>query len=367
MKNNKIKIAQLITGLNTGGAEMVVKDLALNIDKEKFEILVISILPIAQIGEDIKKSGAKVLSLNASFKYNPIIAWRLFKILKKEKPDILNTHLFHADLMGRIIGKLSKIPKIISTFHSIDIGNKKREFLIKLIKKKSNQDIAVSKMVANEAIKRKITSNSKIKIIYNSINLIKFPYKNKQEIRKNLKLNQDINLFVSVGRLHKQKGYKYLIKAVKEIKKDSLFIILGEGSERNFLEKEIKNKGLENKIILKGNVSNVNDYLQAADFFLMPSLWEGFSVSLLEAAATKKIIIATKVGGAPEIIENKTNGFLVEPANVEELVEKINYVLSLSDEDKEKIGQLARETVKGKFYLKKMIKEYEDLYLKILT
>ena len=363
----KTKVIQLITGLNTGGAEMVVKDLALNIDKEKFEIIVISILPIGKIGEEIKKSGVKVLSLNTKFKYNPSIAWKLFNILKKEKPDILNTHLFHADLIGRIIGKLSKMPKIISTFHSIDIGSKKREFLINLIKRKSDKDIAVSKMVASESIKRKITNKNKINVIYNSINLEKFPFKNKYESRKKLNIDQSVNLFVSTGRLTKAKGYNYLIKTVKEIKDNSLFIILGEGVEREALEREIKNEGLENKIILKGNVSNVNDYLQAADFFIMPSLWEGFSVALLEAAATKKVIISSNVGGASEIIENNKNGFLVEPTNTEQLAEKINYVLSLNTEEKEKMGNLARKTVEERFSLEKMIKEYEDLYLKLLN
>ncbi|HKK53952.1 MAG TPA: glycosyltransferase [Patescibacteria group bacterium] len=362
----KIKIIQLITGLNTGGAEMVVKDLALNIDKEKFEVVVISILPIGKIGEEIKKSGVKVLSLNAKFKYNPIITWKLFKILKKEKPDILNTHLFHADLMGRIIGRLSKIPKIISTFHSIDIGSKKRELIISFIKDKSDMNIAVSKIVASEMNKRKLSKSGNIKVIYNGVNLEKFPFKNKRESRKKLNIDQNVNLFVSTGRLTKAKGYNYLIKAVKEIKDNSLFIILGEGIEREILEKEVKNEGLENKIILKGNVTNVNDYLQAADFFIMPSLWEGFCIALIEAAVTKKTIITTKVGIVPEIIEKNKNGFLVEPANTEQLVEKINYVLSLSKKEKEKIGDLARKTVKERFSLDKMIKKYEDLYFKLL-
>jgi len=362
-----IKIIQFITGLNTGGAEMVVKDLALNIDKDKFEIVVISILPIGKIGEEIKKSGVKVLSLNAKFKYNPIIAWKLFNILKKQKPDILNTHLFHADLMGRIIGKLSKIPKIISTFHSIDIGSKKRELIISFIKDKSDMNIAVSKIVASEMNKKKLSKSGNIKVIYNGVNLEKFPFKNKHESRKKLNIDQNVNLFVSTGRLTKAKGYNYLIKTVKEIKSNSLFIILGEGIERESLEKEIKNEDLANKIILKGNVTNVNDYLQAADFFIMPSLWEGFSVALLEAAATKKIIISSNVGGAPEIIENNKNGFLVEPANTKQLVEKINYVLSLSNKEKEKIANLARETVEESFSLDKMIKEYENLYLKLLN
>ncbi len=363
---NKIKIIQFITGLNTGGAEMVVKDLVLNLDKKKYELLVVSILPIGQIGKMIKNSGIKVISLNAKFKYNPIIIFKFFKLLKKEKPQIIHSHLFHADIIGKIVGKICKVPVIINTHHSTNMNGKFREKVINLTKNLVNFNIAVSNQTLKIITKKRLINNN-YKIIYNGISIKNFPYKNKNYIRKNLNINENAKLGLLVGRLIKEKGYIYLIEAVEKLKNNFLFIILGEGSERHFLENEIRKRGLENKIILKGNVSNVNDYLQAADFFLIPSLYEGFSLALLEAAVSEKIIITTKVGIALEIIENNKTGFLIKRKNSQEIADKINYILNLPEQKKKQIEKNVKKIVEHKFSIEKMINEHERLYDNLFT
>ncbi len=360
-----MKILYLITGLNIGGAEKVLYDLIGSLNRERFEVVVVSIIPIGEIGEMMKKEGFRVLSLNARVKWNPFIFFRLLKILKKEKPDIVHTHLFHADFLGRVIGKLTKT-SLITTIHNINIGGGFREFLMRTTRNFSDYNIAVSEVVAKKAIDKKMAGSNKLSVIYNGINLRDFHIKEKQETREKLNLPKDKAIFVSVGSLIGQKGYEYLIGAVKKIKREALFFILGEGAERKVLENQIKKNNLEDKVFLTGNVSNVNDYLQAADFFIIPSLWEGLSIALLEAAAAGKIIIATNVGGNSEVITNGENGFLIEPKNSQALAEKIEYVLNLPEEEKKRIKDNARKTVEEKFSIEKMVKEYEDLYKDLL-
>ncbi|MEA2092654.1 MAG: glycosyltransferase family 4 protein, partial [Patescibacteria group bacterium] len=119
---------------------------------------------------------------------------------------------------------------------------------------------------------------------------------------------------------------------------------------------------LDKKVFLKGSVNNVNEYLQSADIFIMPSLWEGFSIALLEAMASEKIIITTPVGGNTEAVEDNKTGFIVKPKDSKALAEKIDYVLSLPEEEKKRITENARKSVEERFSVEKMVGEYEKLY-----
>lgn len=365
---NKTKILYLITGLNTGGAELLIKELSKRLDKQRFEVVVVSIAPPGEVGEIIKKDGGKVLSLNAKFKYNPLIIWQLSKLLRQENPDILHTHLFHADFLGRVLGKLARVPIIISTHHNTYIGGRMRDFLMRLTNFFSSLDIAVAKTVRESIIKRGIAIKEKIVIIYNGVNFERFTERDKSDSRRELSIPKDCKVIVSVGRLHKQKGYIYLIDAMRGVvdnQEDTKLYILGEGKERVILEKRIKENNLDNHIHLVGNVKNVNDYLRAADIFVMPSLWEGFSLVAVEAAYTKLPIVGTSTGILPEIIKEGENGFLVESGNPKVLAEKIKYVLELPEEKRKEIGKNSCKTVEEKFSIKRMASEYEKLYLDI--
>jgi glycosyltransferase involved in cell wall biosynthesis len=128
------------------------------------------------------------------------------------------------------------------------------------------------------------------------------------------------------------------------------------------LKGQIQDYGLQDKIILKGNVDNVNEFLQAANFFIMPSLWEGFSVALLEAAWAGKVIIATDVGGNTEIINDSETGFLVDSEDAKRLAGKIDYVFTLTSDKIDSIGRRAKERVGDEFSIQKMVDNHEELY-----
>ena len=364
--NHQTKIRYLITGLSTGGAEMLIRDIVERVDSDRFEIVVVSILPLGQIGKQIRDFGIKTLSLGTLNKFNPQSLWLLLKILREEKPDILHTHLFHADILGRVLGSITGVPKIISTIHNVEFGSLFREKLLSLTRSFVDLNIAVSKRVASNAVKKGIVDKDKVQVIHNGINLKNFPEKDKAEMRRKLEIAENKPIFVSVGSLTKQKGYKYLVEAVKDINEDSIFIVLGEGIKREMLENKIEEYNLHDKVILKGNVDNVNEYLQAADFFIMPSLWEGFSVALLEAAWAGKVIIATCVGGNGEIIKDSETGYLMPPKDIEKLSERINYGLTLSAEEKQYISQQAQKAVKEKFSINQMVQKHEEIYRRLV-
>lgn len=373
MKNSKTKILYFITGLKTGGAEMVLYNLIKGLNKDKFEPIVVSIIPIGEIGEKIQSLGIKVLSLNARFRYNPLIILKLALIFHKAKPKILHSHLFHADFLGRVIGKIYKVPVIISTIHSTYLGGFWANKLLQITNNLTDVVTVVSQKIGAEMINLKAVSSDKLRVIYNGIDLNVFFRQNeerKNKIRKDIGIQENEKVLISVGRLAKEKGYLYLIEAIKILKEEGFdikLLIIGEGGERHKLERKIKELDLENNILLLGKKENIADYLSTFDVFILPSLWEGFSVVILEAMACELPIIATSVGGVPEIVQDGYSGFLVPTKDPLALAGKIDYVFHLSLEQRGALGRNGRRIVEKSFSLEKMIRNYEKLYEEFLS
>jgi len=370
--NKKIKILYLITGLKTGGAEVVLYNLVKSLDRRKFEPIVVSVIPIAEIGKKIQALGAKILSLNARFKYNPFIFFRLISILKKEKPQILHSHLFHAIFLGRVTGRICKVPIIISSIHSKYIGGFLRNRLLQITDRLDDVVTIVSQRAAETIIKSKTVSANKLLVIYNGIDLNKFIFqdkKAKEKVREELNFKKDAKILISVGRLFRAKGYSYLIEAIKILKKNLniRLLILGEGEDKRKLETQIRDFNLEKNIFLLGREENVSDYLNTSNIFILASLWEGLPIALLEAMACGLPAVATNVGGTSEIIEDGVSGFLVEPKNSLTLAKKIEYLLSLEPGKRREMGMEGRKIVEEKFSLGKMARNYENLYEKLLS
>jgi len=370
MEDKKIKILYLITGLRTGGAEMVLYNLVKELDKNEFEPVVVSIISIAEVGEKIKRLGVPVLSLNTQFKYDPLIFFRFLSILKKEKPQILHSFLFHSIFLGRIVGKICKIPITISSIHSEYTSGFLRDWILQFTSKLDNVVTVVSQKAKEKLVTARAILPSKTIVIYNGIDLDKFKFRNKEkreEIRKELNLKGSDKVLISVGRLFKAKGYPYLIKAIKSFKTrypKIILLILGEGKERKKLEKLIKDNNLKQNVFLLGRKEDISNYLNAADVFVLASLWESLPNVILEAMACDLPVVTTNVGGIPEIVENGVSGFLVKPKNPLALTKKIDFVLNLSPRERGEMGKIGRKIVEEKFSLERMVKEYRDLYWK---
>lgn len=368
IKKEKKKIMFLITGSDIGGAEIVVKNLIFSLDPNKFLPVFVSIRPLGKIGAEISKQ-VRVISLEAGRKFNPMFIWRLFILMKKEKPDILHCHLFHANLIGRIIGRIVRTPFIISTVHSDNFGGGSRYFLLRITDRLTDLTIAVSKKIAEDLISKKISPANKLKVIYNGVNdnsdsidddIIK-------KTREDLKINNSYPVVLTVGRLSLIKGHIYLIEAIKILKEkypDIKLLLIGDGPERVFLEKEMLRLDLGNNIIFLGELRNINLYYKLADFFVLPSINEGFGLAAVEAMSNRLLVIASKVGGVPEIIKDGVNGFLFTSKNPQDLAGVISRVVLMSDEEKNEILKQAYNNFKDNFCMEKMLSGYLDIYNK---
>ncbi|MDB4984644.1 MAG: glycosyl transferase group 1 [Patescibacteria group bacterium] len=371
MNNNPVKIAYLITGLNTGGAEITLEKIIENLS-DRYETFVISILPVKEIGLRMIKHGVRVIDLDMKSKWDFMVIVRLYRILRKEKPFILHTFLSHANILGRLVGFMARIPIIVSSIRNERFGGRLRELMIAWTDRLSTFTTIVSQKAADKVIEKGIVPAHKSIVIRNGYDLKAFPVRNiplRESVRKSLAISNETTLIVSVGSLTEQKGYPYLIDAMSHVVKkhpDIVLVIIGEGKDRESLEKKIKSDNLENTVKLLGVKQNVTDYYNAADLFVLASLWEGFSNVIVEAMACALPVIATDVGGAREALTDGVSGIIIEPKNAQVLAQKIGEMLELSKDAKRSFGDHARKTVEEKFSLQKMIDDYEKLYKKLL-
>jgi glycosyltransferase involved in cell wall biosynthesis len=355
--SKKIKVLHLLPNLNRGGAEQVCLDILTGLNEKKFKSAALLFKDNNQ-GEDkkekLKKLNISVFSITKKYLIDLVNFYKIIKNIKKYQPDILHTHL-GGDIYGPLASYFTKIPIIISTEHNLNYQEKFiKNLLKKLLIKRVNKIYAVSKAVKQDAIKRYNLKEENIKVIYNGIDLNYFKY-SKDKKRQKIILG-------SLGRLNQQKGHSLLIKAIALSKKDNYQLeIAGEGELKNELKKLIKKLNLENKIKLVGQVNN-KEWLKKIDIFIMPSLWEGLGIAILEAAAMKKPIIASQVDGILEIL-NQDQAYLYPPKKTNELAKHIDYLVDNLDSEivNKKIEQ-TYQVIKEKFTLKIMIAKYQKIY-----
>jgi len=204
-----------------------------------------------------------------------------------------------------------------------------------------------------------------ILVIPNGIDLEVFKDLSRETARTRLKIGDNASVILFIGRLHSVKGVRYLIKSIKIVKnnnRDVRLFLVGDGEERIYLENLVKDLVLDDYVRFIGAVPNeeVPEYMVAADVFVLPSLSEGFPVVILEAMASGLAIITTRVGGLPEIIKNKENGFLVEPKNPEEIAERILLLL----EDDALREEISRNNLKivGEYTWEGVVGRLERVY-----
>ena len=223
----------------------------------------------------------------------------------------------------------------------------------------------------NQAKELKIKPREKMTLIYNGLDIYKMEFIPREEARLKLfekisrhsgRIFQTETIIGTIANLYPTKGLTTLIEAAEHFKNNDtmVFFIIGDGPEYHNLKLKIENLKLEKKVYLLGNIPNAKEYLQAFDVFVLPSAKEGFPWALIEAMAARLPVIATRVGAIPEIIEDRQNGFIVNPNKPEQIAKTITEIIN-SDYLKKELAIQAHQTILFKFTEDKMIKEIESL------
>lgn len=355
-----IKILHILPSLVRAGAERVVYDLSLGLPRDKFQSGVLLFKDNgagADWRAELVAAGIPVFALRKCCLFDVVNFWKIYRQIKKFSPDIVHTHL-GGDIYGRLAAKLARVPVIVSTEHNLNISEGWAAACLKKITARFAVKIfAVSQAVKADAIKRYNLPWEKIEVVYNGIDSNHFQAKIKTPSRP--------YVIGALGRLTAQKGFSVLIAAISQLQNQEVIVqIAGQGELKSSLQQQINKLKLGDKVKLVGLVEPVS-FLNSLDVFVAPSLWEGLGLSVLEAGALGKPVIASDVDGLREIINEQT-GFLFPVNTAPELTKQLDFVLdNLTTEAVRQKSATLQAKVKTDFSLQKMQADYASWYEKL--
>jgi glycosyltransferase involved in cell wall biosynthesis len=365
-----VKILYLITKSNWGGAQRHVYDLAVAAKKNGQDVVValggegvlrdrlrevgITTRPIGKLGRDVN-----VLEDSASL-------FDIFKIIKEIKPDILHLHSPKAAGLGSFAGRLLGVKKIIYTVHGWAF-NEDRSFAQKVpivffswltmlfcthVITLSEKELTQTRLFpfVHEKLRMVRLGIESPKFYSNASAQQFFQSKTPESLSKKFVIG-------TIAELHPNKGLIYAINALEKLLQSYpsfIFFVIGEGEQRGHLEELIKQKKLENHVMLLGYVAHAAEYLRGLNLFLLPSVKEGLPYCLIEAGYAGIPVVATTVGGIPELINDMETGILIQPKKSEEISHAIEFLIEHKKTERE-YARNFQERVKSLFNLDQMI------------
>ena len=362
----KIKVLHITNSLNIGGLETLLLSLLKQIDREAFVPCVCTLTPSSSLIPEFEEQGIKVFTITKKKGINVKLFFRLIILLRKEKIQIIHTHNFGAWFYGAVAGFFCNVA-VVNTEHSnVPESNRRQLWGEKFLAGLSKKIICDSYSVLNFMATKQKIAPSKLKMILNGVDCNLFGI-----IAPNESIKHELGILpnqVAIGivaRLVPVKNHIGLLKGINLIRRNTtkfkLFIV-GDGECRPDLEQFVKDNGLEKQVSFLGNRRDIPEIMAIIDIFVLNSFSEGLPITILEAMASRKPVIATNVGGNREILgHNGEAGILVKSDCPEELAETM---LSLIKDAslRERLGDNARKRVEENASLVAMVRKYENIY-----
>jgi glycosyltransferase involved in cell wall biosynthesis len=361
-----IKVLQLLVTMPVGGAEIMVADIATGLEPGRFEVVTACLGETGPLGEELRRRGKRVVSLGLDLKRTSAfhLVRRVRELLKEIRPDILHTHLYHANLYGRLAALGLGLPGVVATVHNIYSRVKWHRCLANyLLARLADYVLVFSPQVREDVFRFDWVPPSRLRMLTPGVRLEE---PNPEETREEIRSRLGISGFClgNVARLEEQKGHEDLLAAVSKVRgeiPDLTVLLVGDGSRGARLRVLTQELGLGQVVRFLGVRRDVPEILRALDAFVMPSHWEGIPLTLLEAMGHGLPVVSTRVGRAPEIILDGENGRLTPVADPEALARAI---LELYREPgkRRQWGEQARRTVQEKYTLKHFLEQFAAIY-----
>ncbi len=290
--------------------------------------------------------------------------------MRRERPDVIHTHLYNADCYARLAAWMARVPGRFSTRHSSrPWPTPMRRRIARWIGRLSHATVACGADVQRMLVNEDGLDARQVRTISNGIDLGRFDRADRSRLRAELGLASDEVLIGVVGRLIPLKGHQQLIDALAQLHQQGLThwraVFVGGGDLQESLQTAIGAAGLQGRIHLLGVRSDMADVLAALDIFAMPSHHEGLPMALLEAMAASRAVVASAVGSIPEVIRDGQSGLLVGPKDVPALASALRQLITDATL-RDALGGQARQTVLEHYSAQRTARSYEALYDEVL-
>ncbi len=326
----KKKILHFVSGLEVGGAETQLLRVLPLLQKET-ENVVCCFNDHGPIGERLEKKGVRVHYLNFKGRHDLMVFWRLKKIIREFKPDILVTYLIHCDLIGRFWGRIFGIKKIVCSQRGSLLQWEYLRFFDRMTRFLVTKYTTQTHTAKKELMEKLNTPENKFIVIPNGIDLNDFSFDLDNKKKKNeLGINSENTNIICVSKLREGKGHEYLLEAFEKAyttnQKINLLIV-GDGEKKEKLLNQIKGYQSKNNIYFFGDRNDVKEILRISDIFVLPTLGEGMSNAILEAMASKLPIVTTNIKVNEELIRDDETGILVPIKNSTSIMNAIKKLI----------------------------------------
>ncbi|MGK3968363.1 glycosyltransferase family 4 protein [Sorangium sp. So ce118] len=372
-----VKVAHVVLSLNVGGLERVVLRLLERTSRERFAPVVCALQEPGALAEELARLGVPLVVLSRKPGLDPGLPVRLAAWLRREGIRLVHTHNPGPHLYGALAAGLARAasfagggggPRVIHTKHGRNYPKQKRKVLVnRLAAALTDRVVAVSDDARAVALEVERVDPARVVTILNGVDPEVFRPGDARAARARLGLPASGYHVGCVARLSPEKDHATLLAAfarLREVRPDAHLTIVGDGPVRPALEQQAARLGLGGAVLFTGTRGDVAELLPAFDVFALASLTEGISLTLIEAASAGLPIVATRVGGNPEIVQEGETGLLVSPGSPEPLAAALE-AIAVRD-DRAEVGMRGRARVIERFGIDQMIRAYEDLYDEVL-
>jgi glycosyltransferase involved in cell wall biosynthesis len=379
-------VMHVLPDLKLGGAQTSVVALCAALLDHGAEVVLVSLGPETELASSLpdhpRLTSIVLGRKRVSILFFPGFLWsvvrivrELARIMARHRVDVVQGHLVNASLLGGLGALAAGVPRRYATFHSVvflpregrgDLRNRLLTFALRLASKWFTRYIAVSDAVRTALLESGI-SRDRIVVVPNGVSLEAFrkaPREKLERLRNELGLNEDARVVVSVGTLREAKGHRYLFQAASKLRDDFpevVYLIVGDGRCRPRLDRIVSDLDLLSTVRLVGARRDVVSFLSLADIFVLPSLWEGLPLALIEAMAVGIPCIATSVGGNAEVLSDPESGILVEAGNAESLEAGLRELL-VDQERARALGENGRAVCRARYSIGAMVARLVEVY-----
>lgn len=371
------KVLHVVTLSEWGGAQHIVYLLAKYLRSE-YEITV-ACAPGGLLVDRLRAEGIRVIEIpDLCRNPHPIkdlrALWRLYRLMRAERFDIVHTHSTKAGLLGRLAARLAGVPIILFTAHGWAFSEGRSwpwRWLLAQVERLpalfSTKIICVSEHDLQLALQFRVAPSEKLTVIYNGIDPSPFAsLPDKRELRRELGFSPSETIITMVGRLAPPKDFDTLFTACEQLAVWGWkLLIVGDGLLRSRLARAIEAQDLQHRVLLLGERGDVPRILKASDIFVLSSRWEGLPLVVIEAMLAGLPVIATCVGGLPELVKDGVTGILVPPRDPTALHHALGQLLS-DEKLCQRLGIAGQRRALERFTVERLIAQVRDLYHRAL-